>query len=126
MFFFLDYEGTRINQAQTDFASVPTDGTNGTSNERTGDFSGILDLSAPSGVDPAGRPVYANEIYEPFTTCTVNGVTVRKGFGFDCNNNPIAGRANVIPAGYAGLSSLLRISPERPTTTWSMRRDTIR
>src|SRR2546425_4219040 len=84
MFFFLDYEGTRINQVQTDFASVPTDGTNGTSNERTGDFSGILDLSAPSGVDPAGRPVYANEIYEPFTTCTVNGVTVRKGFGFDC------------------------------------------
>ena len=41
-FFFVDYEGTRIRQAQSDIVTVPTDGTNGTSNERTGDFSGIL------------------------------------------------------------------------------------
>ena len=105
-FFFLDYEGTRIHQAQSDIVTVPTDGSFGTSNEKLGDFSGILDLSAPSGVDAARRPVYANEIYQPFATCTVSGVSVRQGFGFDCNNNPIPGQANIIPAGYSGLSSV--------------------
>lgn len=121
-FFFLDYEGTRIHQAQTDITTVPTDGSFGTSDEKVGDFSGILDLSSPSGVDAAGRPVYANEIYQPFTTCNVGGVTVRQGFGFDCNNNPIAGQANIIPAGYPGLSSLglayaaLYPAPNQPGT----------
>ncbi len=121
-FFFVDYEGTRIHQAQTNIVTVPTDGSFSTTNEKIGDFSGILDLSAPSGVDPAGRPVYANEIYEPFTTCAVNGITVRKGFGFDCNNNPLAGQANRIPPGYPGLSSIglayaaLYPAPNQPGT----------
>jgi hypothetical protein len=121
-FFFLDYEGTRIHQAQTDIVTVPTDGSFGTSNEKAGDFSGILDLSSPTGVDPAGRPVYANEIYDPNPAhnCTVGGVSVRIGFGFDCNNNPIAGQANIIPA--ASMNSIglnyaaLYPAPNQPGT----------
>ena len=95
VFFFADYEGTRIHSAQTDFATVPTP------SEATGNFSDIL--GPQSGTDAAGRPVYTNEIYSPSTTCTVNGTTVRQGFGFDCNNNPIAGQANIIPGGMSQL-----------------------
>ena len=108
-FFFVDYEGTRIHQAQSDIVTVPTDGTNGTSNERAGDFSGILggqsmicgaDGASPC-VDALNRPVYTNEIYDPSTTQTLpSGSVVRNGFGFDPNTGlPIAGQANIIPAG---------------------------
>jgi len=119
IFFFVDYEGLRIHQAQTDITTVPTDGSNGTSNERIGDFSGILGNVA-SGTDAAGRPVFPNEIYnpDPATNCTVNSVVVRIGFGFDCNNNPIAGQANIIPAGmspvglnYAALYPAPNVAP---------------
>jgi hypothetical protein len=65
-FFFVDYEGSRINQAQTDFSSVPVAG------ESTGDFSSILGPQStscgPSGtspcVDALGRPVFQNEIFD--------------------------------------------------------------
>ncbi|MGA8342695.1 MAG: carboxypeptidase-like regulatory domain-containing protein, partial [Candidatus Sulfotelmatobacter sp.] len=108
-FFFVDYEGTRIHQAQSDIVTVPTDGTNGTSNERAGDFSGILggqsmicgaDGASPC-VDALNRPVYTNEIYDPSTTQTLpSGSVVRNGFGFDpATGLPIAGQANIIPAG---------------------------
>ena len=105
-FFFVDYEGTRIHQAQSDIVTVPTDGTNGTSNERAGDFSGILggqsmicgaDGASPC-VDALNRPIYTNEIYDPSTT-------QRNGFGFDPTTGlPIAGQANIIPA--ASLNNL--------------------
>ena len=108
-FFFVDYEGTRIHQAQSDIVTVPTDGTNGTSNERAGDFSGILggqsmicgaDGASPC-VDALNRPVYTNEIYDPSTTLTLpSGSVVRNGFGFDPNTGlPKTGQANIIPAG---------------------------
>jgi Carboxypeptidase regulatory-like domain/TonB dependent receptor len=91
-FFFVDYEGTRIHQAQSDFATVPTQA------ESKGDFSDILGTT-PSGTDAANRPVYPNEIYNPSSLCNVGGVMVRQGFGFDCSNNPIPGqKQNVIPA----------------------------
>jgi len=101
-FFFVDYEGTRIHQAQTDFASVPVDG------ESTGNFSSILGPQSTScgasGSSPCfdalGRPVFVNEIFDPSTTRMVNGSVVRDGFGFDpATGLPIAGRANIIPAG---------------------------
>jgi hypothetical protein len=132
-FFFLDYEGTRIHQAQTDIVTVPTDGTNGTSNERAGDFSYILSntnmpltqlvVCGSTGdqpcVDALGRPVFTNEVYNPATTRTVQGpfgcgtgsnlpcqpMAVRDGFGFDTTTGqPIAKQANIIPAG--SLNSL--------------------
>ena len=59
-FFFVDYEGTRIHQAQTDFASVPVAG------ESTGNFSSILgpqsSTCGPNGDQPCfdalNRPVF--------------------------------------------------------------------
>ncbi|MGP8094580.1 MAG: carboxypeptidase regulatory-like domain-containing protein [Candidatus Sulfotelmatobacter sp.] len=122
-FFFLDYEGTRIRLAPTDIVTVPTDGTNGTSNERNGDFSGILGgpstICGPNAdqacLDALGRPVFTNEIYDPATTQQVPAgcgtgsnppcQIVRNGFGFDPTTGlPIAGQANIIPAG--SLNSL--------------------
>lgn len=97
VFFFLDYEGTRIHSATLDFATVPTPA------EAIGNFSDIFTPGAQSGTDAAGRPVWQNEIYNPASTCTVNGVIVRQGFGFDCNNNPISGQANIIPGGMSQL-----------------------
>jgi hypothetical protein len=93
VFFFGDYEGTRINQAQTVFETVPTIA------ETKGDFSDIL--GGQSGVDALGRPVYTNEIFNPLTTRTVNGSTVRDGFGFDSVTGlPIGGQANIIPSSF--------------------------
>ena len=113
-FFFVDYEGTRIHQAQSDIVTVPTDGTNGTSNERAGDFSGILGgqsmicgaNGASACVDALNRPIYTNEVYDPSTTRTLsNGSVVRNGFGFNPNTGlPIAGQANIVPT--ASLKSL--------------------
>ena len=100
-FFFLDYEGTRIHQAQTDFASVPVGG------ESKGDFSSILGPQSTSCgpnsdqpcSDALGRPVFQNEIFDPATTRMVGGSVVRDGFGFDLTTGqPIAGQANIIPA----------------------------
>lgn len=99
-FFFVDYEGTRIHQAETDIATVPT------LEERTGNFSGILGAQSTSCgasgtspcVDALGRPVYQNEIYNPATTRVINGSVVRDGFGFDSITGlPLPGLANIIP-----------------------------
>ncbi|HTM89258.1 MAG TPA: TonB-dependent receptor, partial [Terriglobales bacterium] len=106
-FFFVDYEGTRIHSAQTDFATVPT------ALEQTGNFSDILGTQSmscgPDGtspcVDALGRPVFNNEIYNPATTRVVNGAVVRDGFGFNpVTGLPIPGQANVIPS--AAMNSI--------------------
>jgi hypothetical protein len=111
-FFFVDYEGTRIGSAETDFATVPT------SAEQTGDFSDIL--GAQTGVDALGRPVYTNEIYNPATTRSVNGQTVRDGFGFDPNSGlPIPGQTNVINQGLSSVGlnyAALYPAPNVPET----------
>ena len=123
-FFFLDYEGTRIHQAQTDFATVPVAG------ESTGDFSSILG-QVSSGTDALGRPVFPNEIFDPSTTRTVNNPpgcgaganppcpVVRDGFGFD----PVTGlpgpQANIITSGLSPLGlayAALYPAPNLPGT----------
>ncbi len=58
-FFFMDYQGTRIGTSQTDISTVPTPA------ELGGDFSALLGTS---------------QIYDPQTTATVNGQTVRTPF----------------------------------------------
>jgi len=107
VFFFGDYEGTRIRSATTDIVKVPT------AAETTGNFFDILGgqskICGPNGdqlcFDALGRPIYTNEIYDPTTTRTVNGSTVRDGFGFDPTTGlPIDGQANIIPA--ASLNQL--------------------
>jgi hypothetical protein len=98
VFFFGDYEGTRIHSATTDIATLPTH------QETLGDFSDIL--GPQSGTDALGRPVFTNEIYDPSTTQTLpDGSVVRNGFGFDATTGlPIPGQANIIPT--ASMSQL--------------------
>ena len=95
VFFFGDYEGTRIQSAQTDIATVPTQ------KETTGDFSDLINPLVQTGLDGLGRPIYQGEIYNPATTRTApDGSTVRDGFGFDATTGlPINGQANIIPGG---------------------------
>ncbi|GAC1661183.1 MAG: hypothetical protein NVS9B4_13100 [Candidatus Acidiferrum sp.] len=70
-----------------------------TAKQRTGDFSEFL-TSSQVGTDKLGRPIFQGELFNPATTRTVGGVTVRDGYGFDPTTGlPIAGQANVIPAG---------------------------
>lgn len=99
LFFFGDYEGTRIHSAQTDITTVPTQ------KETTGDFSDLLNPVVQTGLDGLGRPIYQGEIYNPATTRTApNGSTVRDGFGFDVTTGqPIQGQANIIPGGMSQL-----------------------
>ena len=128
-FFFVDYEGTRIHSAQTDITTVPTVAGPGTSDERVGDFSGILgaqsSLCGSDGASPCfdalGRPVFQSEIFDPSTTRMVNGSVVRDGFGFDkVTGQPIPGLANIIPA--AAMNSVglnyaaLYPAPNQPGT----------
>ena len=102
LFFFADYQGTRIRQSQTDLSTVPL--SLDQSGQRNGDFSDILgpqvrDQDNNPVFDPLGRPVFTNEIYDPGTTRTVAGGIVRDGFGFDpVTGLPIAGLANIIPS----------------------------
>ncbi|MBI3477707.1 MAG: TonB-dependent receptor [Acidobacteria bacterium] len=57
-FFFVDYEGLRVRQAQTQTAFVPPAGW------RTGDFSDLIDYTSVTGTDCNGRPTYAGEIFD--------------------------------------------------------------
>jgi hypothetical protein len=57
-FFFGDYEGLRIRQATPFLELIPTPA------EISGDFSSLLDTSAPTGVnDCSGNPTYVGEIF---------------------------------------------------------------
>lgn len=90
-FFFVDYQGNRIHQANTYHYKIPTP------SERVGNFTEILDLSSTNGTDALGRPIYQGEIYDPSSTRTVNGSTVRDGFGFDPITGLPTATANIIP-----------------------------
>jgi len=101
-FIFGDYQGSRLRASSPAISTVPT------LPERTGDFSGILgpqqrDQNGNPIYDVLGRPMYVNEIYNPYTTRTVTGGVVRDGFGFDpVTGLPIPGSANIIPATIIG------------------------
>src|SRR5579864_5434888 len=74
--------------------------------QRQGNFSEFLtgqqltDSNKNPVFDALGRPVYVGEIFNPATTRLVGGKPVRDGYGFDSiTGAPIAGKANIIPAG---------------------------
>ena len=72
-FFFVNYEGLRLNGAGTDSEVVPS------KSEESGNFTSLL--GAQIGTDALGRPVYSGEIYNPYTTRQVvatNGPDVGK------------------------------------------------
>jgi hypothetical protein len=57
-FFFADYEGYRVRQAQTQTAFVPP------TDWRTGNFSSLIDYTNVTGTDCNGVPTYAGEIFD--------------------------------------------------------------
>ena len=57
-FFFVDYEGLRIHQADTQTLLLPSPAQMG------GDFSGLLDTTNVTGTDCNGNPTYAGEIFD--------------------------------------------------------------
>jgi hypothetical protein len=83
-FFFADYEGLRIRQAQTTTSFVPTDA------QRAGDFSDQLDLTQPVGTDCLGNTTYVGEIFDARNAGSGCGVA----FQYDGAGNPL----NIIPA----------------------------
>src|SRR5208283_3253893 len=64
-FFFFNYEGLRLNGSGTVHLQVPTTA------ELGGDFS--AQLGAQLGTDCAGHPIYAGEIYNPYTAYQPGG-----------------------------------------------------
>ncbi len=96
LFFFAYYEGERQSTPSTSQFTLPTTA------ERGGDFSALL--GAQTGTDYLGRPIYAGEIYNPFTTrqvtcggtdpITGNHVTCPTGATTEFVRDPISGNIN--------------------------------
>src|SRR5437016_3791402 len=89
-FFFVDYEGLRVRQGETLTATVPSVA------ERGGDFSELLDLSAPTGLlDCNGTATYGGEIFNSRLAQTAgSGAICGVPFGYDGSGNP----SNVMPS----------------------------
>jgi hypothetical protein len=64
-FFFANYEGLRLNGSGTVHLQVPTTA------QLAGDFS--AELGAQVGTDCAGNPIFAGEIYNPYTAYQPGG-----------------------------------------------------
>ena len=96
IFLFLDYEGLRLTQGQTNTAIVPT------AAQRSGDFSSQLDLTTPTGSnDCNGNPTYAGELFDTTKTQQTAAATNTAPatycgvpFGYNVDGTP----SNVIPA----------------------------
>ena len=91
LFFFVDYEGLRVSQSQTNTAVVPTAAT------RAGDFSSQLDLASPTGVrDCNGQMTYAGELFNTnLTQVSAASPTGFCGTPFGYNGTQ---PSNIIPA----------------------------
>src|ERR1022692_3967749 len=90
-FFFVDYEGLRIRQAQTQSAFVPP------AAWRTGDFSSLIDYTTATGVDCNGVATYTGEIFDTRgTQASASSPTGLCGvpFGYDNSGQP----TNIIPS----------------------------
>jgi hypothetical protein len=89
-FFFVDYEGFRVRQAQTQTAFVPPTAW------RSGDFSDLIDFTSPvlhsdgtAVLDCNKHPTYAGEIFDARLAQVSCGVP----FQYDASGNPL----NIIP-----------------------------
>ena len=112
-FFFVDYTGFKYRPSANNatLTTVPNA-------YRSGNFSQALgaQLVDPASnqpiFDPAGRPVYSGEVYNPFSAHTVVGPD---GKNYQVRD-PFPG--NVIPAGTAGLSAVSQnVLKSFPTAT---------
>src|SRR5437879_6414858 len=78
-FFFVDYEGLRIRQAQPLMSTVPTDA------QRSGEFSDQLDLTQQTGTDCLGHQPFEREILDARSAGKESGVA----FQYDGSGMPI-------------------------------------
>jgi hypothetical protein len=84
-FFFVDYEGLRIRQAQTWTSTVPT------AAMRAGDFSSQIDYSQPTGLDCNDATTYVGEIFNSRLAGANCGVPFQyDGLGNPLNSIPLA------------------------------------
>jgi hypothetical protein len=87
-FFFVDYEGLRIRQAQTQTALLPSLAW------RQGDFSNLIDYTTVTGTDCNGVNTYAGEIFDTRRTQTLSANTLcGVPFQYDTTGKPL----NIIP-----------------------------
>ncbi|PWT81379.1 MAG: TonB-dependent receptor [Acidobacteria bacterium] len=100
-FFFVDYEGLRIHQADTQTLLLPDPVQVG------GDFSALLDTTTVTGTDCNGNPTYTGEIFD--TRLTQASATSPTGLcGVPIGGYTVAGfPTNIIPSG----ASSNRIDP---------------
>jgi hypothetical protein len=80
LFFFADYQGTRLATAGGTVLGLGYGGTRTIPTQAMthGDFSAML--GPQIGTDALGRPILFNQIYDPASTRTVNGQLVRDPF----------------------------------------------
>jgi hypothetical protein len=92
-FFFVDYEGLRIHQADTQTLLLPSPA------ERAGDFSSLLDTATITGTDCNGNPTYKGEIFD--TRLTQKSASSLTGLcGVPVGGYTTAGiPTNIIPSG---------------------------
>lgn len=92
-FFFVDYEGLRIHQADTQTLLLPSLA------EQGGDFSGLLDTTTVTGTDCSGNPTYAGEIFDTRLT-QVSGSSPTGLCGVPVGGYTAGGiPTNIIPSG---------------------------
>ena len=98
-FFFVDYEGLRIHQADTQTLFLPSPA------EQSGDFSGFLDTTTVTGTDCNGNPTYAGEIFNTRLT-QASGSSPTGLCGIPVGGYTAAGiPTNMIPS--SGTNSLI-------------------
>ena len=92
-FFFVDYEGLRIHQADTQTLLLPSPAQMG------GDFSALLDTTNVTGTDCNGNPTYKGEIFDTRLT-QVTGSSSTGLCGVPVGGYTSAGvPTNIIPSG---------------------------
>jgi hypothetical protein len=97
-FFFVDYEGLRIRQAQTQVAFIPP------ANWRTGDFSDLLDTTSQvlnSSVDPTLPTPVTGPNGPPILDC--NGQATYSGEIFNARQTLVVPATNNNPTGLCGV-----------------------
>jgi hypothetical protein len=92
-FFFVDYEGLRIHQADTQTLLLPAPA------QMAGDFSALLETTSVTGTDCNGNPTYTGEIFDTrLTQASASSPTGLCGIpigGYTAGGIP----TNIIPSG---------------------------
>ena len=110
-FLFVDYEGFRVRQAQTQTAFVPP------AAWRTGDFSSLIDYTTVTGTDCNGVNTYAGEIFDSKLAGSLAGSPCGVPFQYDSTGQPlnIIPAAPVVPGGGSLDPLALRLAALYPT-----------